>query len=265
VPSPHWGWVSIVSRCPTWLKKHPVHVDYLPSDDKAEVVLGRSIRRCKVLERDNDHTYLETGLGEWWIEDTDWDGLTDEKPTVPYAIDRDLIYLREFPYFHQDADKWRESQVFTLSMCLKYLNTPNINKPSDYLRVLNKHGDSISREAHSKVLEEFGMKATFTYSADPQDIKEEIHKGLPVAASLLSKGHVTNPTKGTHLVVITGYGLDYWLVQDPFGEMDLINGLWLDRSPDSGRNVRYSFKEMDSRFFASGGASGWCWVNFRKC
>ncbi len=264
MPNIHWGWVSIVARRQTWLKKQPVHIDYLPSDDKADISPAISIRRCKVLERKNDHTYLETGLGDWWVEDAHWDGLTDEEPTVPYSIDRDLIYLKDFPYFHQDPDKWRESQVFTFAMCLKYLNTPSINEPIDYLKILNKYGDSISREAHSEVLKELGMNATFTQSADPQDIRDEIHKGLPVAASLLSKGHIDNPTKGTHLVAITGYGVDYWLVQDPFGEMDLINGLWLDRGADSGRNVRYSFEEMDSRFFASGGASGWCWVNFRK-
>ncbi len=264
MPNLHWGWVSIVSRRQTWLKKQPVHVDYLPADDKARILPARSIRRCKVLDKKNDHTYLETGLGEWWIDDAHWDGLTDEKPTVPYSIDRDLIYLKDFPYFQQEADKTGDSHIFTISMCLNYLKTPNINGPMDYLKVLNKYGKSIHRWAHTQTLEEFGMNATFTYSADPQDIKDQIIQGLPVAASLLSKGDVTNPTRGTHLVAITGYGDGYWLVQDPFGEMDLINGLWSNRDADSGRNVHYNFEDMNRRLFASGGGSGWCWVNFRK-
>jgi hypothetical protein len=264
VASLHWGWVSITSRCSTWLKKRPVATKELSSDEKAKVSQARSIRRCKVLDKEEDHTYLETGLGEWWIDDKHWDGLTDEKPRVPYEIDNGLIYLKDFPYFHQDPNEWRDSQAFTLAMCLKYMNTPSINEVNDYFEVLNKYGESLYRVANNQALVELGMSATFTQSADPQDIKDEIHRGLPVAASLLSKGDITAPSIGTHLVAITGYGIDYWLVQDPFGEMDLINGLWSDRSESAGRNVRYSFTEMNPRLFASGGASGWCWVNFRK-
>ncbi len=264
MPNLHWGWVSVVSRCPTWLKKEPINVDDLDSTDKAKVLPARSIRRCKVIDRESNHTYLETGLGEWWIEDEHWDGLTDEEPKVPYAIDRDLIYLKDFPYFQQEPDKWKDSQSFTIAMCLKYLKTPNINSVIDYLEVLNKYGKSIYRTAHSQALIELRMGATFTHSADSQDIKDEIHSGRPVAASLLSRGDISDPTRGTHLVAITGYGKDYWLVQDPFGKMDLINGNWEDRSLDSGRDIKYSFENMNVRLFASGGASGWCWVNFRK-
>ena len=46
--------------------------------------------------------------------------------------------------------------------------------------------------------------------------------------------------------------------------MDIVNGLWSDRGPLAGHNVRYSFKDMNRRLFVSGGASGWGWVNFRK-
>jgi hypothetical protein len=264
VPNLHWGWVSIVSRCPTWLKKEPLQAKNLPSTDKAKVLPARSIRRCKVLDRKNDHTYLETGLGEWWVEDKYWDGLTDEGPTVPYAINRDLIYLKDFPYFQQHPDEYKDSQAFTMAMCLKYLKTPAINSVIDYLDVLNKYGESLYRSAHCQALIELGMGATFTHSADSQDIMDEIHSGRPVAASLLSRGDITEPSSGTHLVAITGYGKDYWLVQDPFGEMDLINGLWSTRHQGSGRDVKYSFEGMNARLFASGGASGWCWVNFRK-
>jgi len=260
----HWGWVSITSRCPTWLKKRPVDIKGLVADEKARVSQARAIRRCKVLDRENNHTYLETGLGDWWIDDKHWDGLTDEAPETPYAINRDLIYLKEFPYYQQESDKVTDSSIFTFAMCLKYLNTPGINGVMDYLKVINKYGKSIIRTAHVKALEEFGMKATFTYSLDPQDIKDQIHKGLPVAASLLSRGDITNPTRGTHLVAITGYGIDYWLVQDPFGHMDLINGLWSDRSFKAGQDAKYNCEQMEPRLFASGGASGWCWINFRK-
>ena len=262
----HWAWVSVTSRCHTWLKSHPIDINQLSSKEKAQVVPDRSILRCKVLNRQNNHTHLEmNGLGDWWVLDSHWKGLTLERSHTPYLVEGDLVYLKDFPYFYQESDKEEDSQVFTFTMCLKYFDTPNINGTMDYLRVLNKHGKSLSKEANKATLNEFGMNATFSQSLDPQDIKEEIKTGRPVAASLLSKGTIDRPYKGTHLVAITGYGNDYWLVQDPFGSMDIVNGLWSDRGPFAGHNVRYSFKDMNRRLFVSGRASGWGWVNFRKC
>ena len=261
----HWGWVSVKSKCHTWLKKRPVAVSELSNDEKAQIVASRSILRCKVIDRENDHTYLEMsyGLGNWWVADSHWYGLKVEHVPRPYAVNGDLLYLKDFPYFYQDPEEVGDSHIFTFAMCLKYLKHPSINGVMDYSNVLNKHGKSIHREAHMKALEELGMKATFTYSADPDDIQAELLKGQPVAASLLSQGELANPTKGTHLVAITGYGDGYWLVQDPFGQMDLINGLWSDRNPLAGKDVHYNFDHMNPRLFASGGATGWCWLNFR--
>ena len=233
----HWAWVSVTSRCHTWLKSHPVDANKLTVEEKAQVMPSRSILRCKVLDRKDEHTKLDM---------------------------RGLIFLKDFPYYYQESDKDDDSHVFTFAMCLKYLKIPGINGVIDYVEAVNKHGLSRIKSSNAKALEEFGIKATFTYSADSYDIKKQIKNGQPVAASLLCRGTPEYPTGKTHLVAITGYGKDYWLVQDPFGEMDLINGLWSDRNPLAGKDVRYSFKDMNPRLFASGGASGWCWLNFRE-
>jgi uncharacterized protein YvpB len=63
-------------------------------------------------------------------------------------------------------------------------------------------------------------------SADSTDVKNEILKGRPVVAGILHHGPVDAPRGGGHFIVITGFGKDYWLVQDPFGCLDLINGGW---------------------------------------
>ena len=63
MPDLHWGWVSVVSRRNTYLKKRPVKLDDLTNDEKAKIISARAIRRCRVLDRVNDHTHLETGLG----------------------------------------------------------------------------------------------------------------------------------------------------------------------------------------------------------
>ena len=53
-------------------------------------------------------------------------------------------------------------------------------------------------------------------------------------------------------------------VQDPFGKLDLVNGGWEDRGADAGRNVIYDFENFERRFCVTGGATGWCWLNFRE-
>lgn len=260
---------NITARQQTWLKKSTEPVDNLPNDQKAKVYQGRSIRDCKILERKDKHTCLELGfnLGKWWIFDEHWDGLKEVTEIKPYAVDKDLRYLRNFPYFYQQdngTNGWRQCQTSSIAMCLKYLDVPGIKDDIDYLKYVEKHGDTIYRDTHFKALADLKVSAKFTLSYDAQDVKGWIDKGKPVVAGFLHHGAVSAPTGGGHFVVITGYGKDYWLVQDPFGEADLVNGGWTNKSPTAGKNVRYSFKNFNPRFFVDGGATGWCWYDFKK-
>ena len=147
-------------------------------------------------------------------------------------------------------------------MCLKYLNSPVINSHSDYLELINKHGKPTLHDSNFKLLRELGVNATYTLSADDQDIKDEIHKGLPVVAKLVIGGTVSRPYGGYQFVVIIGYGLDYWLVQDPLGSLDLENGYWKTKDSYSGNNIRYSFDQLNPRFMTEGGSTGSGWFNF---
>ena len=268
-PEFKWGWVSMISKNNTWLKKRPLPAIRLNADEKAKVYGGRAIRRCYVLEREDHHTFLELGfgLGKWWVYDNHWKGLKTEVSVQPYAQDNDLIYLREFPYEYYNEDEikgWRRSQAFCMTMVLKYLDAKGINGVNDYINLLNKRGSNGSRDAHLQSIRTLGYTATFGQSTDPEDIKDDIKRGLPVIASIISKKHISNPAGGAHYVVITGYGKDYWLVQDPFGELDLINGGWRDRGADAGKNIKYNFEHFNRRLFLAGGATGWCWMNFRE-
>ena len=77
--SVHWAWVSVTSRCHTWLKSHPIDATQLDTEDKAQVMPSRSILRCKVLDRKDEHTRLDMrGLGDWWVLDSHWNGLTTD-------------------------------------------------------------------------------------------------------------------------------------------------------------------------------------------
>jgi lysozyme len=268
-PTVKVGLIDITSKFNTWLKKRLVPSVELGRDEKANIYKGRTIRNCFVIDRKDKHSYVEMGfgLGKWWIYDDHWDGLVTKTTIHPYAVDGDLRYLRNFPYFHQKdngPEGWRQCQTSSIAMCLKYLDTPGINDDTDYLKIVNKYGDTIYRNPHFKALAELGVSAKFTQTADSDDVKKQIDSGLPVVAGILHHGTVSDPSGGGHFVVITGYGRDYWLVQDPYGEQDLVNGGWASTGAVDGRNVRYSFKNLNPRFFVGGGGSGWCWYDFKR-
>tara|TARA_R100000008_G_C3579975_1_gene167815 strand:- start:1210 stop:2028 length:819 start_codon:yes stop_codon:yes gene_type:complete len=261
----HWGWVSVVSRRNTYLKKRPVSLDDLTNDEKAKIMSARAIRRCRVLDRIDDHTHLETGLGEWWFIDSHWDGLTNEKPKFPYDTDGHLKFLKDFPYTHQDSDGdgWKLSQSVAITMCLCYLNTPAINSHEAYLKVLNKYGKPTSRHVNSQALKDLGLQASYSFSFDDQDMKEQLDQGKPVIAKLLIDGAFSRPAGRYQFLVVTGYGEDYWLVQNPLGQLDVENGGFMDQGINSGKDNRYSFEHMNPRFMSEGGSTGECWFNFR--
>lgn len=270
-PQPKTGSIAITALVNTWLKKQPLPSADIPRDELARVYQSRTIKNCRILERKDKHTHLELGfgLGKWWVFDEHWDGLLTETGVKPYAVKGTLRYLRNFPYFWQQdngPEGWRQCQTSSIAMCLRYLDVPSINDDKDYLKHVNKHGDTTLRETHTAALAEIGMYAKFTASADEHIVKAEIDQGRPVVAGILHHGRPASPGGGGHYVVITGYDdtIGYWLVQDPFGELDLVNGVWEDTGAVAGKNIHYSYKNLNPRLFVEGGASGWCWINFRK-
>jgi hypothetical protein len=255
--------VDITSKQVTWFKKEPVAADTLPNDKKARVVKGRTYRGCTPVGHRDGHTHLDMGvLGDWWVFDEHWLGLVPAKK--PYAEDGNLRYLKNFPYFWQQdngSEGWRQCQSSSIAMCLKYLNVPGINDDIDYLHYVNKYGDTTTRAAHYRALSELKVPAAFKMDLDEIDIKAQIDLGKPVPVGILHHGTVDSPRGGGHFIVITGYsGDDFWLVQDPFGELDLVNGYWLEQTPTAGKNQHYSFRNLKSRLFVGGGASGWGWT-----
>lgn len=263
------GMVDITAKFNTWVKKRPVQTSELKSDEKAPMVQSRVIRNCKILQEKEGHTQVEMGfgLGTWWVFNDHWLGLTTSVDVKPYAVDGDLRYLRNFPYFYQQnngPEGWRQCQSSSIAMCLKYLDVPGINDDLDYLKIVNKYGDTTWRDPHFKALADLKVSAKFTQNADAQDIKDEINKGRPVVAGVLHHGTPSKPTGGGHYIVITGYNSTHWLAQDPYGELDLVNGGWTATGAVSGRNIKYSFKNLNPRIFVGGGSDGWCWFDFKK-
>lgn len=267
-PIPVAGLINITAKQNTWVKKEPVPSSELNSDQKVKIFGSRKIPNCKILDQKAKHTFVEMGygLGKWWVFDEHWSGLVTDTSVKVFAVSKDLRYLRDFPYFYQrdnGPEGWRQCQTSSIAMCLKYIDFPGINDDLDYLKIVNKHGDTTRQSTHKAALDELGIDAKFDTNYAPEDIKDEIDKGLPVVAGLLHHGTVSRPLGGGHYVVITGYSDSYWLVQDPYGEIDLVNGGWERIGPTIGKDQKYSYKNTNPRIFVSGGADGWCWMNFK--
>lgn len=268
-PALNTGSVDLTTKNLTFVKKFTKPSSELGPDEKAKINAGRRIPGCRILDRKDKHTLVELGygMGQWWLFDDHWRGLQADTSVKVYATEGDLRYLRDFPYFYQrdnGPEGWRQCQTSAIAMCLKYIDVPGIEDDLDYLKIVNKYGDTTYQLTHMDALEELGVYAKFTRSADAYDIKQQIDKGLPVVAGVLHHGTVSRPLGGGHYIVITGYSKDYWLVQDPYGEIDLVNGGWERLGPTVGKNQRYSFKNLNPRLFVSGGSDGWCWLNFRN-
>ena len=262
------GMVDITTKQQTWLKKEPVQADQLSNDNKAKMYQGRTIRNCKILDHKESHTQLELGfgLGTWWVFDAHWSGLTTTIDVTAATNENGFRCLRNFPYFYQQdngPEGWRQCQSSSVAMVLKYLDVKGINDDVDYLKYVNKYGDTTARIPHINALKDLNVSASFRQNLDAQDVKDQIDKGLPVVAGILHHGSVSAPRGGGHFIVITGYSDTDWLVQDPYGELDLVNGVWLSTTSGAGKNQKYSFQNMNPRFFYGGNSNGWGWVDFK--
>jgi hypothetical protein len=173
--------------------------------------------------------------------------------------------LAGFPFFAQQDNGpqgWRQCQTSSIAMCLCYLKVPGIRDDLDYLKVVQQFGDTTSQDAHRQALAKLGVRATFRQDLTAAQVQAEIKSGLPVAIGVLHHGPVSKPSGGGHYIAV--YGFDAaaatWIVNDPYGELDLVNGGWSNQAVIAGRAQRYSFKNLNPRFLPEGPASGWGWV-----
>lgn len=170
--------------------------------------------------------------------------------------------LAGFPFFSQQdngAQALRSCQTSSIAMCLRYLKAGGITDDLQYLRVVEQFGDTTSQDVHRKALAKLGVRARFRQNMTPGELQAEIRAGYPVAIGLLHHGPVSAPSGGGHYVAVYGFTDTAWVVNDPYGELDLVNGSWANQAPGSGKAQRYSFRNLNPRWLADGPSSGWGW------
>lgn len=163
----------------------------------------------------------------------------------------------DVPYFYQldstvvSGGKSQGGRMCFSSSCamllefLKPGSLPGANGDDLYLKRVFDFGDTTEATPQIKALESFGVKARFVQNADFKLIEEQINRGVPVPCGFLHHGHVDAPSGDGHWLCVVGYTPKGVIVNDPFGDMDLINGSY-DNRPAKG--LQYSHKNFGRRW-----------------
>lgn len=189
--------------------------------------------------------------------------MNQQVPKTKPTLHQDGILLN-VPYYSQ-----RDSQVAgqahrmcfssSCAMLAAYLK-PGVLKGANaddaYLKTVQRFGDSTESTAQIAALKEYGIKARFVTNCTFEQIEAQLRKDIPVPIGVLHHGHVSQPTGGGHWLTVIGISANggAMLVNDPYGEMDVVNGGYMS---SKGARLAYSKKNLGARWLIEGPASGW--------
>ena len=236
-------------------------------DKQGEILKDRRIPSCTLLEELESALIINSPLGTWLLDKDDWVIEQDEVIKKPYEEKDGFRYLDGCPFFHLSIEKehdHRKGLIYSTASALIGLNIGNINKLDDYLEAVYKHGTGTYKSDNRAGLSEIGVGCTVSYSIGPEEIEDEIDEGRPVVLAIVANGTHRKPFGLTYYVCVYGYSSDFWLLHDPCGRLDLINGLWESTVEGAGKAITYSRELSQKRIFYGGGASGWGFLRFHE-
>ena len=165
--------------------------------------------------------------------------------------------LLKVPYEYQNDNKsgtgYRECFSSSCAMIAKYYG--KVKSDDAYNAVRAKFGDTTDSQAQLAALRSLGLQARFVTNAAPGLLDLELRANRPVAVGWLHQGPYNAPTGGGHWSVVIGFDPGYWILNDPNGEADLINGGYVNHTKGAG--VKYSKQRFDRRWMVDGAATGW--------
>ena len=167
----------------------------------------------------------------------------------------------QVPYYSQrDSETPHAMRMCFSSACAMLLETlrpgtlQGPNADDRYLGRVLRYGDTTDAGAQLKAMLSFGVSARLVMDADWATIEGQIDRGIPVPKGILHHGPVSAPTGGGHWICAIGHTPDAIIVHDPFGELDLLSGRYLN---NWGARLRYSRKNLGPRWMVEGPATGW--------
>jgi len=166
-------------------------------------------------------------------------------------------------YYYQRDSKTghgeRSCQSSAIAMVISKIRPELIDDDDEYLRLVFKYGDTVSQDAHQKALSELGVKASFRMNGNRTDLLRLLDKGVPVPIGILHKGPSSAPRGGGHWITLVGYDNNNFIVNDPFGKLNLKDGIYSSSGSADGRLVRYDKELLMKRWLIQSQSDGWFW------
>ena len=165
--------------------------------------------------------------------------------------------LLKVPYEYQldnGPTGYRECFSSSCAMIAKFYG--KVRSDDEYNAIRSKFGDTTDSQAQLAALRSLGLQARFVTNAAPGLLDLELRANRPVALGWLHQGPYNAPSGGGHWSVVIGFDPGYWILNDPNGEADLINGGYENHTKGAG--VKYSKERFERRWCADGAATGWC-------
>jgi hypothetical protein len=149
------------------------------------------------------------------------------------------------PYFQQrdSAQLSQRDRTCFSSSCAMLLETlkpgtlPGANGDDQYLAVVHRYGDTTDANTQLQAFAHYGVTARLVQTADFELLEQQIVGGIPVPCGSIHRGPVDRPTGSGHWLLVYGHTPTHLLVNDPWGEPDLLSGATLNAN---GMGLRFS-------------------------
>ena len=125
----------------------------------------------------------------------------------------------------------------------------------EYNKIRAVYGDTTDSQSQLAALRFLDLQARFVTNCAPGLLELELRAGRPVAVGWLHQGPSNSPSGGGHWSVVIGFTAEHWILNDPNGEADLINGGYVKNT--GGAGIKYSKERFNRRWMPDGAATGW--------
>jgi GH24 family phage-related lysozyme (muramidase) len=173
----------------------------------------------------------------------------NDKPPAGGGVIQHPNPLVDVPRFQQrdSAQLAQRDRTCFSSSCAMLLETikpgtlKGANGDDQYLAVVQRFGDTTDASAQLRALAHFGVTARLVQDADFQLIEQQIARGIPVPCGYIHRGPIDRPTGSGHWLIVYGHTPTHVVVNDPWGEPDLIHGTTLNANGMGLRFGRLNF------------------------
>jgi hypothetical protein len=128
---------------------------------------------------------------------------------------------------------------------LKPGTLPGANGDDQYLAVVQRYGDTTDANTQLQALAHYGVTARLVQTADFELIEEQIARGIPVPCGYIHRGPIDRPTGTGHWLIVYGHTPTHLVVNDPWGEPDLLSGATLNAN---GMGLQFSRQNFGKRW-----------------